>query len=52
MAWDLSSWLVLTRAFQIVAASIAGTMNGFLIAWISIKKLGLANNMVVLEIMV
>lgn len=52
MAWKLSSWLVLTRTFQLVAALVAGSMNGFLIAWIYIKKLGLSNNMVTLEIMV
>lgn len=34
------------------AASVAGSMNGFLIAWITINKLGLAKNMVIMEFMV
>lgn len=52
MAWELSSWMVLVRLFQLVGALAAGCMNGFLIAWISIKKLGLTSNMQVLEIMI
>ncbi|KAH8904229.1 hypothetical protein BR93DRAFT_131944 [Coniochaeta sp. PMI_546] len=52
MAWDLSNWLVLTRTFQLVAALAAGVMNGFLVAWIHIKKLGLGRNMVILELMI
>lgn len=34
------------------AASVAGSMNGFLIAWITINKLGLAKNMVIMEFMI
>lgn len=52
MAWELSNWLVLTRTFQLVATFAAALMNGFLVAWIHLKKLGLGKNMVVNELMV
>ncbi len=52
MAWEVSNWLVLTRSFQLVAALAAGAMNGFLVAWVHLKKLGLGRNMVILELMV
>ncbi|OIW25062.1 hypothetical protein CONLIGDRAFT_80699 [Coniochaeta ligniaria NRRL 30616] len=52
MAWELSNWLVLTRTFQLVATLAAALMNGFLVAWIHLKKLGLGKNMVVNELMI
>ena len=52
MAWELSSWLVLTRSFQVMGALAAGGLNGYLVALIYSKHLGLTNAMITLELMV
>lgn len=52
MAWGLSSWLGLTRCVQIVASLIASALHGFLFGWLSINRLGMANNVIVLQFMV
>ncbi|QBZ62599.1 hypothetical protein PoMZ_11482 [Pyricularia oryzae] len=51
MAWGLSSWLGLTRCVQIVASLIASALHGFLFGWLSINRLGMANNVIVLQFM-
>ncbi|ROW03217.1 hypothetical protein VSDG_01214 [Cytospora chrysosperma] len=52
MGWRLSSWLVLVRLFQLLGSFIPGAMNGWLLYYIYTNHLGLANTMVVLEILV
>ena len=52
MAWGPSSWLLLTRVFQLLEA-VAGTgLNGFLTAWIYTRDLGVSKTMVVLQLLV
>ncbi|TLS24357.1 hypothetical protein PpBr36_08490 [Pyricularia pennisetigena] len=52
MAWGLSSWLGLTRCVQIVASLVASALHGFLFGYLSINRLGMANNVIVLQFMV
>lgn len=51
MAWGLSSWLGLTRCVQIIASLIASGLHGFLFGYLAINKLGMAQNVVVLQFM-
>ncbi|CAJ2505148.1 Uu.00g125420.m01.CDS01 [Anthostomella pinea] len=49
--WGLLRWLALIRLFQALASLVTATMNGFLLAYIHLNRLGFANSMFVLEIM-
>ncbi|KAB5583061.1 hypothetical protein GE09DRAFT_1077441 [Coniochaeta sp. 2T2.1] len=49
---ELSTWMALLRVFQTFPLLAAGIMNGFLLAWIHVKDLGLKQNVVVLELMI
>lgn len=53
MAWELSSWLVVMRAFQIAAALVGATMNGFVTATVYRNgHLGLTKSMLIPELLV
>ena len=53
MAWELSSWLVVMRAFQIAAALVGATMNGFVTATVYRNgHLGLTKCMLIPELLV
>jgi len=52
MAWSVSSWMTFTRVFQLLGALAASGLNGFLTAWVYSRNLGLAQNLVVLELLV
>ena len=53
MAWNLSTWLTLTRTFQLFAALAGAILNGFLIAKIYKEERGKPQtSMVVLELLV
>ncbi|KAK1759244.1 hypothetical protein QBC47DRAFT_398057 [Echria macrotheca] len=52
MAWSLSRWLMFTRAFQLQGALTSAGLNGFLTAWVSVKRLGLTQSMCVLELLI
>ncbi|KAK3332097.1 hypothetical protein B0T19DRAFT_94575 [Cercophora scortea] len=52
MAWKLSSWLILVRTFQLVAALACGSLNGVLIAIIMTRHLGLSKAMTMLELLI
>lgn len=50
--WGLSSWLVFVRCLQILGTLVSAILNGFLLVYIHVNKLGLSSNMFSLEIMV
>ncbi|KAK3956699.1 hypothetical protein QBC32DRAFT_202004 [Pseudoneurospora amorphoporcata] len=53
MAWELSSWLVVMRAFQIAAALVGATMNGFVTATVYRNgHLGLTKSMLIPELLI
>ncbi len=52
MAWELSSWLVLTRSFQLMGALASGGLNGYLVALIYARQLGITIGMITLELLV
>ncbi|KAK3349900.1 hypothetical protein B0T25DRAFT_570499 [Lasiosphaeria hispida] len=52
MALKLSSWLVLVRVLQLMGALAAAGLNGYLTASIYMGKLGLSQNMVILELLI
>ncbi|KAK0629001.1 hypothetical protein B0T17DRAFT_489790 [Bombardia bombarda] len=52
MAWELSSWLVLFRTFQLLGSLTSAVLNGFLFAFISTKHIGLSETMVILELLI
>ncbi|KAK0640973.1 hypothetical protein B0T16DRAFT_430931 [Cercophora newfieldiana] len=52
MGWSLSSWLVFVRIWQMLAATAAAGMNGFLTARVWKERLGLTQTMVILELLI
>ena len=52
MAWPLSSWLVLTRVFQLLAALAAAGMNGFLTTRLYTNSMAVSQAMIALELLV
>ncbi len=49
MAWDLGSWLVFVRALQVLGMVVSGSLNGFLVAYVIINRLGASSTMISLE---
>ncbi|KAK0617120.1 hypothetical protein B0T14DRAFT_258642 [Immersiella caudata] len=52
MAWALSSWSLFVRIWQLLAATAAAGMNGFLTARVWREKLGLTQTMVIIELLI
>ncbi|KAK3492866.1 uncharacterized protein B0T23DRAFT_442717 [Neurospora hispaniola] len=53
MAWELSSWLVVMRAFQIAAALVGATTNGFVTATVFKNgQLQLTKSMLIPELLI
>ncbi|KAK3402165.1 hypothetical protein B0T20DRAFT_133147 [Sordaria brevicollis] len=53
MAWELSSWLVVMRAFQIGAALVGATMNGFVTVTVYRNgHLGLTKSVLIPELLI
>ncbi|KAI0019155.1 hypothetical protein F4780DRAFT_459958 [Xylariomycetidae sp. FL0641] len=50
--WGLPRWLVLIRLFQTLACLVSAILNGFVLAYIYLHHLGLAQNMLALELMI
>lgn len=50
--WGVSSWSVVVRCLQILGILVSAILNGFLLVYIHIKRLGLSSAMLSLEIMV
>lgn len=49
MAWELTRWLVLTRAIALLGVFVSAAMNGYLTGHIHFNKLGLSESMVSVE---
>ncbi|ORY62669.1 uncharacterized protein BCR38DRAFT_439429 [Pseudomassariella vexata] len=49
--WGLSTWLVFVRLLQVLAAIVSAGLNGFLLVYIHVNRLGLSQAMSTLEIM-
>ncbi|KAK0742531.1 hypothetical protein B0T21DRAFT_361576 [Apiosordaria backusii] len=53
MGWESPSrWLANARALQLVAALVSAALHGFTTIWVHVKKLGLTQHMVVLELLI
>ncbi len=52
MGWELSTWLALGRSFQLLGSLAAVCMHGYLTIKVFAGKLGLSEEMVVLEVLV
>ncbi|KAK4178681.1 hypothetical protein QBC36DRAFT_324127 [Triangularia setosa] len=53
MGWESPSrWLTTARALQLVAALASTALHGFTTIWIHVKKLGMTQHMVVLELLI
>jgi hypothetical protein len=52
MAWGLSSWSLFVRIWQLLAATAAAGMNGFLTARVWKEKLGLTQTMVIIQLLI
>jgi len=52
MAWTLSTWLLFVRIWQLLAATVAAGMNGFLTARVWKEELGLTQAMAILELLI
>jgi hypothetical protein len=50
--WGLRTWLVFVRVVQIIGTLMSASLNGFLLVWIHVNRLGLTDDMFALEIMV
>ncbi|KAI0129502.1 hypothetical protein BJ170DRAFT_681001 [Xylariales sp. AK1849] len=50
--WELSSWLILIRGLQILGTLVSAILNGFLLVYVHINRLGLSSAMFSLEILV
>ncbi|KAH8666362.1 hypothetical protein BX600DRAFT_511301 [Xylariales sp. PMI_506] len=49
--WGVSSYLVTFRSFQVLSTLICAILNGFLLVYINLNRLGLTDAMFALEIM-
>ncbi len=49
MAWDLGSWLVVVRCLQVLGMVVSGSLNGFLVAYLTLRRLGASQTIVCLE---
>ncbi|KAI1078146.1 hypothetical protein F5B20DRAFT_244806 [Whalleya microplaca] len=49
--WSISRWLLLIRLLQAAGTLVTATMNGFLLAYIHLHRLGFAESMFCLEMM-
>ncbi|KAH9885498.1 hypothetical protein F4778DRAFT_787160 [Xylariomycetidae sp. FL2044] len=50
--WRLSRWIALIRLSQALGSLVTAVMNGFLLVYIQLNRLGLASSMFALEMMV
>ena len=50
--WGLLSWLGLVRGLQVLGVLTSAVLNGFLLVYIHLHKLGLSSSMFTLEILV
>ncbi|KAI1480925.1 hypothetical protein F4774DRAFT_64782 [Daldinia eschscholtzii] len=50
--WTISRWLLLARLLQVSCTLVAAVMNGFLLVYIHINRLGFATSMFCLEMMI
>ncbi|KAI0844641.1 hypothetical protein F5Y00DRAFT_196282 [Daldinia vernicosa] len=50
--WTVSRWLLFARLLQVSGTLVTAVMNGFLLVYIHINRLGLATSMFCLEMMV
>ncbi|AEO64286.1 uncharacterized protein THITE_2110271 [Thermothielavioides terrestris NRRL 8126] len=51
MGWELSTWLALARAFQLLGSLAATVMHGYLTIHVYVNRDGLSAHMVVLELL-
>ncbi|KAK9793104.1 hypothetical protein AB5N19_02850 [Seiridium cardinale] len=49
--WGISSYLVVVRSLQVLGTLISAILNGFLLVYIHMNRLGLSGTMLALEIM-
>ncbi|KAL2021282.1 hypothetical protein VTK56DRAFT_7361 [Thermocarpiscus australiensis] len=52
MAWNLSSWLAVARAFQLFGAFVSAAAHGSLTIRVYTGRLGLSQHMVILELLI
>ncbi|KAK4654592.1 hypothetical protein QC762_409010 [Podospora pseudocomata] len=53
MGWGSSSrWLAIARTLQLAAALVSTALHGFNTIWIHVKKLGMTQHMVILELLI
>lgn len=50
--WGINSWLVVVRSLQVLGMLISAVLNGFLLVYIHLNRLGLSGTMLALEVMV
>lgn len=50
--WGINSWLVVVRSLQVLGTLVSAILNGFLLVYIHVNRLGLSDTMLALEIMV
>lgn len=52
MGWGLMRWIVSVRSVQLMGSFIPGALNGWLLYYIYSKRIGFAQSMIVLQILV